>query len=680
MNPTTLPGGEAHRPAVESRVTVRKAAIALAALTPLGLSACGAHSVSALSSSSGKPSSQPVVVTNLNDSGTGSLRAAIQAANAGRGATINFSVHGTITLASSLPAITRAESIDGTSAPSYKAGGPPVVEINCNGHTGLDFANGSAGSKMIGVALDNANGNGITLDAGAITLSDNYIGLDLTGAAAGNHGDGVLISSASSRDLIGLKPAGTGGDEGNVISGNTEAGLALYGSSHDTIISNRIGTNPAGNTAMANGGDGILVTDSSDANDIGGTDFTDPVTGKANNPTGATGKTPVSKKTTPTFVVPPLGNLLSGNGQDGILISNHSMGNILNGNFVGTTANGNSALGNAGDGVAIDQSDNNSLIGCAVSDYPFVYYNVVSGNGKNGLHITSSNGTVIQADFFGTGANNATIVGNKQNGVLADGSSANTKFGGVYPLGNVTAGNGMNGVELSGTVSGFTAFNAFAGLFAFGKAAPNGNDGALITSTGGNNLLRTSVFSGNRDNGVEISGDARGVTLDPNIIGLSTLPPWPAMPNGNDGVLIDGNAHNNIIGGSLHSIILQNTISGNAGYGLAIVDGAHGNTVFGSYIGVSFLGVKGAANRRGGVLIGGTATGNVVGPSTSGSKNLISGNTGNGVTLLSGATSNRVIDNYVGLNRFGHPLPNTGTAVLNSGSSNMVRGNSTYPS
>ena len=54
------------------------------------------------------------------------------------------------------------------------------------GHPGLLFAVGSGGSQLLGVAVDDASGNGVTLDAGSVTLNDNYIGLNLAGAAAGN--------------------------------------------------------------------------------------------------------------------------------------------------------------------------------------------------------------------------------------------------------------------------------------------------------------------------------------------------------------------------------------------------------------------------------------------------------------------------------------------------------------
>ena len=56
-------------------------------------------------------------VTNLNDSGAGSLRAAIVAANAsGTASTIHISVAGTITLASGLPTLSKMVTIDATTA------------------------------------------------------------------------------------------------------------------------------------------------------------------------------------------------------------------------------------------------------------------------------------------------------------------------------------------------------------------------------------------------------------------------------------------------------------------------------------------------------------------------------------------------------------------------------------
>ena len=651
--------------------TLGTACIAAGALTGATIAAgASADQVPAASGPVPAPSLS-LVVTNLAGSGTGSLRAAITRADAaapGTSTAISFSVAGTIVLARPLPAITRKVAIDARTAPGHTRTGPPVVEIDCNRHAGLRLAVGSAGSRIAGLAVDDASGSGITLEAGPITLDGDYIGLDLAGAPFGNHGDGVDVLARSSGNMIGLNPARAVGVVANVISGNTGSGIVLSGSSHNTVVSNRMGTNAAGPLAIANGGDGRVITRGSDRNEIGGTAFADPRTGQANNPTGDKGTVP------PVFVVPPLGNLISGNARNGVLIDAHSRGNVLNGNFIGTTARGNAAVGNARNGVWIDRADGNSLIGCRFVNNPFVYYNVLSGNGRNGLRLTNADNTVVQGNFFGIGANNTATVSNRRDGIRVDGSSANTQVGGVIPLGNVSAGNGRNGIEVADTARGFVTFNTFGGLLAFKGAAPNRNDGLLITSTGGGNLARTNVFSGNARNGIELAGDASGVTVDPDIVGLTTKGD-AALPNGGDGLLIDGTAHANIIGGSLRSVIPQDTFSGNRGYGLAITGRAHGNQVFTSVVGTDVIGLKALANQQGGILLSGGAYRNTIGLAHTRAANLISGNTGNGVTLLTGTHGNRVINNFIGLDRIGRRLRNTGRAVVNLGHANTIRGN-----
>ena len=615
--------------------------------------------------------SQTITVTSLSDAGAGSLRAAINtadAAPAGSSSLISFGVNGTIILASPLPAIARKVTIDATTAPTHVSGGPPVVALDFNGNSGLLFAAGSGGSQLLGVAVDDARGNGVTLDAGSITLDGNYIGLNLAGAAAGNGADGVHVSASSARNLIGLNPSRASGVVANVISGNRGSGIAIVGSPANTVVANRIGTNPAGTSAIANRGDGIHIAGASRGNEIGGTAFVDRATGKVNNPTGNKGTV------TPVFVVPPLGNLISGNGGNGVLIDTGSLGNVLSGNFIGTTASGDGALGNAGNGVWIDHAPANSLVGCKVVNNPFVYYNVISGNLRNGLRVTNSDNVTVQGNFFGVGADNTTIVKNRLDGILVDGSSANTQVGGVIPLGNVSAGNGLNGIAVLGKAHGFVTFNTFGGLLAFKGAAPNGLNGLLVTSTGGDNLVRTNVFSGNQGNGIELAGNASGVTVDPNIAGLTTKGD-AVLPNGGDGLLIDGTAHGNTIGGSLVSVIPQNTFSGNNGYGVVIAGRAHDNSVDPTFIGTQILGVKALGNKKGGVLITDHAYSNLIGQEACRRPNLISGNTGVGVTLTDATTRNSVINNYIGLNRFGRNLSNSGGSIVNTGHGNTVSGN-----
>ena len=126
---------------------------------------------------------------------------------------------------------------------------------------------------------------------------------------------------------------------------------------------------------------------------------------------------------------------------------------MLNGNFIGTTGRRRRGAGQRRRRRADRRAANdNSLIGCKFVNNPFVYYNVISGNGGNGLHVTDANDITVQGNFFGIGREQqrrSSATG--CDGILVDGSSTNTQVGGVIPLGNVSAGNGRNGIEVTGT-------------------------------------------------------------------------------------------------------------------------------------------------------------------------------------------------------------------------------------
>jgi hypothetical protein len=246
--------------------------------------------------------------------------------------------------------------------------------------------------------------------------------------------------------------------------------------------------------------------------------------------------------------------------------------------------------------------------------------------------------------------------------------------GGVIPLGNVTGFNKLNGIDVAGKASHFITFNTFGGLLAFKGAAPNGRDGLLITATGGHIVARTNVFSGNTGNGIEVGGHAHGVTIDPNIVGLTTKGDT-VLPNGGDGVLLDDSAHHNTIGGHRLSVIPQNTFSGNDGYGLVITGSAHGNSVFRTVIGTNVGGTLALGNGKGGVLISGHARRNSIGNTGGRPVNIISGNGGPGVWLSGGTSFNRVLDNFIGVGRLHKPVPNSGKPVVNKGHHNKVKGN-----
>lgn len=218
-------------------------------------------------------------VTNRNDSGPGSLRAAITSANSSSGVdTLVFSaipdagISGTvvtITLASPLPPITDTLNVDGGTAINYSASAARPVVV-------LDGVNAGANAVGLDVQAPNCvihaislvrwSGSGLRfLNANATTATGCWIGLHPDQTPMGNE-EGLVVLDSSNSTIGGI-----GNDWRNVISNNTSTGIRIYGESSDgTQIWNcRIGTTPDGEFAQPNGGAGIIVTEA-DNTIIGG--------------------------------------------------------------------------------------------------------------------------------------------------------------------------------------------------------------------------------------------------------------------------------------------------------------------------------------------------------------------------------------------------------------------------
>jgi hypothetical protein len=606
-----------------------------------------------------------IYVTNTDNAGDGSFRSAIEIANTNKLETTNivFQVPGTIILESSLPNINATVIIDAISELEYTD--TPLVILNCNNYNGIVFDKLSPNSTIFGINITLSSGNGISIYTNNITINNNIIFL--------NNADGIYIASNCNNNVIGLNPNLYSNYASNIISGNQGNGIQLDNSSYNIIVKNYIGTNSTGSEYLSNAKNGILITNSSSYNTIGGIAFinSDNI---INNPTGS------ENKTEPVFIIPPQGNLISGNKGNGVLIENNSVYNTLNGNFIGTNYDGNNYLGNLLNGVCINHANNNSLIGCKFENNPFVYYNVLSGNGLNGLLVTNSNDTIIQANFFGISANNSIVLPNKKNGILVDGNSVTTTIGGVIPLGNVCSGNLENGIEIANTSKSTTSYNTFAGGFAFGLEAPNEGNGILVTSSGGNQLIRTCICSGNRGNGIALLKDAFGVTIDPVIVGLSSNG-QSLLSNGKNGLLIGDNANNNIIGGSLESIIPRNVFSGNDEYGICIQDNASSNSILNTFIGISLdQSTTTLGNKYGGIILKDSCNLNVIGSDiyTGLQANYIGYNDGNGITLETNTYGNKIINNYIGYDINQSPAPNKGKSIDNNSiNSTFIYGNVT---
>jgi hypothetical protein len=398
--------------------------------------------------------SSTYLVSSLADTNTpGTLRYEITQANADNTGTsaspdqIQFTVSGgTISVTGTpLPALTDVAVIDGATATSYS--GIPVITLD--GTSAGANANGlilSGGSTTVeGLDIVHFSGDGIQLDTnGGNTVVNNYIGIGTSNLAEANGGDGIFINGSSGNTI-----GGTGAMDANVISGNSGDGIRIDGlnSLDNVVVANFIGTNATGATAVGNAGNGVQISNGARLNTIGG-----------NMPTAT------------AFTGKPIdGNVISGNGANGVLLDQ-----CRRLQYAQRQLHRHRPRRHAGgwqyalDGVAIlNGANNNSLIGTTFPQQPFVYLNLISGNDGNGLRIQNSNNTTVQANCFGLGDNNLTPVPNQLDGVLIEGTSTNTQFGGVIPLGNISAGNIKNGVEIAGTASGTVCFNTFCGLPAF---------------------------------------------------------------------------------------------------------------------------------------------------------------------------------------------------------------------
>jgi hypothetical protein len=245
-------------------------------------------------------------VTNLNDSGAGSLRQAILDANANGGADqITFDVAGTISVFSELPTIDDQVTIDGTSAPGYTEGNP-VIELDGSSAganvDGLTLVTGSDGSTIQGLVINRFGGAGIGLFGGGNhTIIGNFIGTDVSGTLdQGNGTSGIYIEGSAGNTIC-----GTSATERNVLSGNALSGIELVsGSTDNQVIGNYIGVDATGTGALANADYGIYIDGNSDNNTIGGT--TD----------GA-------------------GNIIANNGASGIVVADSgSTGNVFQANSI----------------------------------------------------------------------------------------------------------------------------------------------------------------------------------------------------------------------------------------------------------------------------------------------------------------------------------------------------------
>jgi hypothetical protein len=441
-------------------------------------------------------------VNDVGNSGGGTLRSAIIAANnTAAKDTIKFDFAGssvrTITPTTPLPVISEPVKINGyTHADADPATdtAPAAIKIvldAVNLSRGLDV--GSDDVEIRGLDIQNAQDVGIWLEGSDNVVAGNYIGTGVNGNVAHpNANYGVQVFGQDNR--IG----GPNAADRNVISSNGVAEVFLDSGSGDVVEGNYIGTDAAGLVDLGvssgvnvettdtevrdnlvsgeNTGVNVYADDNVLQGNKVGTDVTGTVAvenfvginviGADDNLIGGTAE--------------GQGNLISGNDASGVQLlvegdDNPAERNDVQGNLIGTNAAGDARLGNGNflgfPGVLVSASKNNTVGGTAAGAG-----NVISGNKGPGVQITNP------------GADNNKVLGN----------SIGTDVTGALDLGNEDSG-----VEIAGNNN---RVGDISGTLAPNTIVHNDEDGVTVLSGTGNAVLRNSIDD-NRGLAIDLADD-----------------------------------------------------------------------------------------------------------------------------------------------------------------------------
>src|SRR5262245_40790395 len=327
-------------------------------------------------------------VLNTNNTGIGSLRQAIIDANDTFGPdAISFRIPGTkpytIIPASPLPAVTEAVTIDGTTQTNFT--GQPIIQLN-GVSAGLDV-NGllilGGNSVVRGLVINRFTLSGIRIEGNGMNVVEgNYLGTDVNGTNFAGNGEGGVYIFESPDNRVG----GTTAAARNILSGGNLAGVFIEGASSisNRVQGNYIGTDVSGTRRLGNTNNGVVIA-SARGNVVGGTTAAERNIISANLQSGvylldspATGNwvqgnyigTDVTGAVALSNIIDGVTlhgatgniiggtnagarNIISGNGERGVLLIAAASANLIAGNYIGTTASGSGSLGNRFSGVGI---------------------------------------------------------------------------------------------------------------------------------------------------------------------------------------------------------------------------------------------------------------------------------------------------------------------------------------
>jgi titin len=273
-----------------------------------------------------------------------------------------------------------------------------------------------------------------------------------------------------------------------------------------------------------------------------------------------------------------------------------------------------------------------------------------------GIYIYDNGGNTIVGNYIGTDTSGTVALGNNADGIWIRNTSNNTIGGTTAATRNVIADNNYGILISEASATNNQVLGNYIGTDASGTIGLGiQTDGLRISSAsnntvGGVTLGSRNIFSGGENCGVAILGaSATGNQVLGNYIGTDVTG-TSAIGNGR-GVGVENAASNNVVGGSTPGS--GNLISGNTYRGIDISSVSNHNLVQGNFIGTDATGTATLGNGGDGIMIH-TSSNNLIGGTTLGARNVISGNGDDGISILADpgalntASGNRIEGNFIG--------------------------------
>lgn len=406
----------------------------------------------------------------------------------------------------------------------------PLPDLN-RGDVTIDGSN--AGVILEGKALSEGAGLRITSNGNVIQ------GLQITNVPD----DAIHIVDASNNLIGGINatPGEACTGECNLLSGNGfGVGVVGEGSVDNVISGNYIGTNLSGTADMGNTFLGVGLAGGAQNNLVGG-------------------DTPGKR------------NIISGNGEDGVQITdNNTMNNTVSGNYIGTNASGTAPIPNSNVGVNLGNGAQNNLIGGDTASER----NLISSNRAVGVHIGDSDviNNIVSGNYIGTDAAGKVSLGIQPYGIIIQEGAQDNRIGGLTENeGNLISGNIYAGISIrnNGTMNNTVRGN-WIGLYLdeARQAFPSdmaispdySNDCTLYVTTYSTGLHKSSNcgetwFEANT--GLDISGLMQ-VEIPPDGIDANTL--YALSFDGHLYVSTDGAANWSLVSTSMHEFDFRNLV------------------------------------------------------------------------------------------------------------------------